>query len=205
MVTLARLVGRRSGVRVDDVRAALGGAGGGDGEVAAGDDGEDGAGAARVADADPPGLARRRFTRELDVAAAVDRVVTRAVGGEQIAGPLDRPSLDHARRVERAVRSGVDREKTFGSQRETCSHSAKTSRTCAEHSASETSPRASRLTTLSVAVGAERRVDLVQPADRLSDRRRQSPGSRMSNENTVPMQCSTWTVRGAASRLAAMT
>ena len=72
--------------------------------------------AVRVADADTPGLARSRLARQLDVTAAVDRVVARAVRGKQVAGALDRPALHHSRGVERAVRSGVDREKAFAFQ-----------------------------------------------------------------------------------------
>src|SRR3954447_23262421 len=69
-------VGRPPGVWIDDVPAALGDAGAGDGEVTPGGDGEKAGSILRVRDAAPPWLAGSSFAGSLDVAPAVDRVVT---------------------------------------------------------------------------------------------------------------------------------
>ena len=74
-VTDSRPVGRRAGVGVDDVRAALVLARGGDGEVLDGDHGGELVEVLGVPDADPPAAVRRGAAARDDVAAGVDAEV----------------------------------------------------------------------------------------------------------------------------------
>jgi hypothetical protein len=95
--------GGHAGVRVDDVLPALGGAGGGDGEVAARDDEREGRELERMGDANPPRLTGAGLPCALHVAAAVDAVGRRSGGAEHRGGPLDGPALHETRGIKPAA------------------------------------------------------------------------------------------------------
>src|SRR4030095_14291431 len=92
---------------VDDVRAALVGPRGRDCEVARLEDRGDAVAAARVLDADAPGLPRGPLAADADVATGVHAEVARAGVGEQPRRLFDRPALHERPRVERAARPAL--------------------------------------------------------------------------------------------------
>jgi hypothetical protein len=91
------------------VRAAFGGAGGGDGAVGRLDDQGETAAADGIGDAHPPRLAGAGPPADaLNVAAPVDQMAGRPGAAEDLRAALDRPALDVAGRVERAARRGAE-------------------------------------------------------------------------------------------------
>ncbi len=155
-------LGRLAGARVDDVRAALVGARGGDREISRAQDGGGAVAQVRVLDADAPRQAGRALAPHAHVAAGVDAQVARAGADEHRRRALDGPTLHEGRRVDDTA--GADVEAAAGARPQGLAareHGPDLGRGVAERERAGV-----QAADLAVgAVGAERRVDPAQPVE----------------------------------------
>jgi hypothetical protein len=145
-----------------------------------------------VSDADPPGGPRRSLAADDDVAAAVDAVVPGSGGLEDLAGILERPTLDQTGRVQAAIRAvRPDVEVALARVTDLLAEIEDGAQIGAAV-VLEISPRLRSADFALGLVRAEAQVDIAQVIEGLIERRPgDTSGSRTSKLMAVPMICST--------------